>query len=476
METTANPVSSGYTPMQELAGYHQQIAEKYKHLKPDEIEVTPDSKKLIAFNGYYTLDNANGAFFAIDTNIHFQNGSSTPIYDIALLISLSGITSARFPFTGTFDGTCLRQQSVGFKGVTIDLTLMHTDVSNGTTASCSGTITFPGRLSIPVSGATYNNPIPAELFIGEYYEAVPVYIEPNGEYKKEEVCVPVMQIKSGPEIFYDYGANDGILKQVPSFTYNLNMYYFTFGKGDKSYRLIMGSAAAGGLACNNIIVSNGTSTSRSLQTIPFPNQAPLVAPNTKSCKLASFSGYYQISSLAKGAFISIQAEQVPSMGDDACTILIGVSLDGITSNGYYFDDTQKMTFKDNTLHMPEQSIKITFTREYNARQGSLVNIKCTINKHQNIIGFTLFNPVPLSVFGGVPMTNSKDSLTILSNSEVTYNNKTLDSILYVPVMYILANPWNKPTIVMSFGTDGLKGNTCIITDQSGISVVNAIPG
>lgn len=96
--------------------------------------------------------------------------------------------------------------------------------------------------------------------------------------------------------------------------------------------------------------------------------------------------------------------------------------------------------------------------------------------NKSVTGFTLFNPVPLTVFGGVPMTNSKgDTLTIKSNTEVIYNGVTMNDIIYVPVMYILAYPVENPTTMMSFGTNGLSGNTCIVTDPSGMAVVSANP-
>jgi hypothetical protein len=98
-------------------------------------------------------------------------------------------------------------------------------------------------------------------------------------------------------------------------------------------------------------------------------------------------------------------------------------------------------------------------------------------------GYTLFNPVPLSAFGGAVMKDPKgDSLTVVSDSEVIYFNSTtnvsttMNNIIYVPIMYILANPAVGPTTEMSFGTNGLNGNTCIVTDVSGVSVVSAING
>ena len=404
--------------------------------------------------------------------MHIKNGSSTPVYEVDLLISLDGKTSSRYPFTGTFNGTTLKQNG---EGLIVDLTFTRTDGSDGTTASCSGTITLPGKSSVSVEGSTYNNPIRSSLFNGVYYGSVPLYV--NGIIK--HVTMPVLKIEDY-QISYDYGINGGALQPVTTYTYNMNMYFFSFKQGSDSVSFIMGTAAAGGLACNNMIADAARATSRSLQTIQSPDQANLVFPNLKSNDLAAFSGYYQIPSIAPGAFVSIQAEYANVIGDDYI-VLIGVSMDGVTSKGYYFEEA-KMTFENNVLIMPDQSISITFNREYNQEQRSLVTITGTVGNHKNVTGSTLFNPVPLLAFGGVPMTNNntpKDSLTVVSKNKVVYNGETMEGIIYVPLMYILAYPWNKPTIVMSFGTDGLKGNTCIVTDLTvnppKISVVYAIP-
>ena len=142
--------------------------------------------------------------------------------------------------------------------------------------------------------------------------------------------------------------------------------------------------------------------------------------------------------------------------------MISVSLDGVTSQGCYFNPFT-MSFDGETLNMPQQGITLKLTREYNPQNGSLVSMSGTING-QTISAFTLFNPVPLSVFGGVPMTDSKgDKLTVNNDNSVTYNGTNMNSIIYVPLMYILAYPVDNPTVVMSFGTDGTHGNACIVT-------------
>src|SRR5207248_2165390 len=123
--------------------------------------------------------------------------------------------------------------------------------------------------------------------------------------------------------------------------------------------------------------------------------------------LADFSGYYPIqNATSRSAFVSIQAQYatlLPNIGLDLNFVMISVSLDGVTSNGYYFNPFT-MTFDGETLNMPQQEIVLKLTRGYNPQNGSLVSMSGTINK-QTISGFTPFNPVPLSVFGGIPMTN-----------------------------------------------------------------------
>jgi hypothetical protein len=482
MENTQNTaVAAGidHAPMSELANYHQQIIEKYKSPSPAGITPNPDNAALTAFNGYYALNNAAGAFFAIDTNMLIRDGSPTPVYDVSLVVSLDGTSSGRFEFTGTFDGTSLKQASALLGGLDLDLTFAHSDGNDGTTATCSGNITFQSKTAPNVLGTTYNNPIPSSLFNGLYYGPIPL-IPPGST---NAIIAPVMQI-NGYQVSYDNGINGGPLQPVRTYAYNMNMYYFSFTQGADTVRLIMGTAAAKGFACNNMVVDAKTNVnSRSLLTIPSPNQTKLVFPNLNSAALAAFSGYYQIPSVHPLAFVSIQAEYANVIGDDY-TVAISVSLDGVTSKGYYFEEAQ-MTFANNVLTMPDQSISITFNRTYEPTQGSLTTITGSIGT-QAISGNTLFNPVPLSVFGGVRMANAAgDSLTVVNNNEVIWNslpnykNVTMTGIIYVPLMYILAYPWDNPTIVMSFGTDGCKGNTCIVTDLSvkppQISVVSAIP-
>ncbi|MCP3943506.1 MAG: hypothetical protein GY710_18780 [Desulfobacteraceae bacterium] len=460
-----------YIPMEELTNYHQQIVEKYKNLKPEEIVANPDNTALMAFNGYYAMEHAKGAFFTVDTNIFVQAGLP-PIHDLTLLISLDGRTCERYEFTGTFDGANLKQVELG--GINIDLTFLREDAGNGNVASFTGSITPNLQPLVIVSGSTYNNPIPLSMYKGVY--CIPLYLS-----TKKNAEVPVMEIHDKYKLSYDYGTNDGHLQPVPAYTYNMNMYFFSFKTATQTIKLIMGTACAGGLVANNMIVDNSTNhvTSRSIQTILFPEvESSKELPNIMSGELAKYSGYYKVPSIAKNAFVSIQAEYVVFVDGflEINKVLIGVSLDGITSKGYSFIAVDDMKFENNTLSMPNQSINITFNRGYDSVNGSLVTITGSVMGHQIVDGYTLFNPVPLSGFGGATMTNAKnDALTVVSDTEVIYNGTTMKNIIYVPIMYILANPADKPTTEMSFGTDGLKGNTCIVTDHTGICAVYAIP-
>lgn len=456
---------TNFASIQEMGNYQQQLLEKYKNLNLTETKANPDNKALMAFNGYYSLGQTSGDFLAIDSNMIYL-GSIGMYYTVDLLISMTGITPARVSFTGTFDGKTLTQTSTD--GWMFNLTFTRTDGNDGTTATFKGTVTPPKSKVIEVKGTTYNNLIPSTLFAGKYYLPVPPASEVIGS--------SLMQLTDTYEVFYDNGSGSG-LKQVQLYVYNMNMYFFTMLTVDlQLVFLIMGSAAEGGLACNDINLSS--KGQRSLQTIQQPPVPKLVAANANSAALAAFSGYYQMPSIATGAFISIEGEYTTSNGSvNLNMVKIGVSYDGVTSFGYYLE-ADKMTFENNTLTMNtnDQSITLTFTRGYNSSNGSLVSVSGTMNQ-KSVTGYTLFNPVPLTAFGGATMTNSTgDSLTINSNTEVVYNQVTMNNIIYVPVMYILASPAVKPTTMMSFGTNGLKGNTCIITDPNGMKVVSANPG
>ncbi|HXU28115.1 MAG TPA: hypothetical protein VN698_12870, partial [Bacteroidia bacterium] len=258
--------------------------------------------------------------------------------------------------------------------------------------------------------------------------------------------------------------------------------------------LIMGTADAKGFACNNMIVdAKGNTTSRSLLTILKPKMITTTnLPNIASSALAAFSGYYHLTGGATGnAFLSVQAQYITLAGQlDLYVVTVSVSMDGVTSTGYTFDTTMAFDTKTNTLTIPATTgdpnlpLTITFTRAYTPATYGLVNVAGKIGATA-VTGYTPLNPVPLSVFGGAPMVGLKGgngeaiSLSVVNDNQVIYKGSQfttpMNSILYVPLMYILAYPATNPCIVMSFGTDGLRGNACIVTDNNTIYTVYAIP-
>ena len=419
--------------------------------KPIIAPPNPDTPKLMPFNGYYTLGNATGAFFAVDTNMHVNPDSPDPVFELTLIISLDGTCATRYPFTGTFDGTTLIQN---WEGLSIFLIFTRTVENSGPVATCAGSIALPGQTPVPVSGNTYNNPIPASLFAGDYY------VSP-----KDTAPIKVMSIGSNNQLYYDNGSNNGNLSPVPTYKYNMNMYYFQFKQGSEQVNLIMGTAGNKGFACNNMTI--GTSlVVRSLFTIPESPTPPIELYDLSGVTLAYFSGYYATpGEMFPLAFVSIQAQYatlIPGTDLDLNFVMISISQDGLTSTAYYFNPLT-MSFDGETLSMPQQGITLTLKRAYNPQNGSLVTLSGSIYD-QSLSGSNLFNPVPLSVFGGLPLTNSQgDTLTVNNDNSVTYNDTVMNGIIYVPLMYILAYPAQKPEVVMSFGTDGTKGTACIVT-------------
>lgn len=458
----------------ELAAYHQQLIETYKNSKSINVKANPDNQALMAFNGYYALNGKPGAFFAIDTNMIFSVLSPTPVYMIRFLISLDGRKSSSFDFSGSFSNNQLIQSG---GGLNINLTFSRPDGSSATTASVSGVIVLPGdTTATSVSGVTYNNPIPSTLFCGVYSQTI------EGTPGIKPLAVPAMEIKDNYELQFDNFSNNGSLTTVPIYVYNMNMYFFTALTSNlQAAFLIMGTGGAGGLVCNNMDL---TGKSRTVQTIVTSSVTKASKAGAGAERLAQLSGYYQLPNVGKGAFLSIQGQyKVEGPGaSPVYKVMIALSYDGVSSNGWGFDSSS-MSFNGSTLSIPEQSLTITFNRKFNSSSNALVAISGNIKGYNNIMGYTLFNPVPLSAFGGAVMTDDKgNSLTVVSDVEVIYVNgvtketTVMNNIIYVPLMYILAYPHNNPTTEMSFGTNGTNGNTCIVTDKNGITVVSAITG
>lgn len=485
---------AGLDFLHDLTNYHHKLQEKSTQAPAENQYLSPDETALISFNGYYGIGTPggsapSGAFLTIDTNITVTsqpNQAPSKVYDIALLVCLDGKNSYRYPFEGTFQNNRLVQNSP--EGLSVDLTFTRRNETNSPAASFNGTITLPSLLLMPiyesVSGSTYNNPIPMELYAGTYFEK-----EISKSPKK------VMKISSNGDLSFDFGTNDGILQLVEVYTYNINMYVFSFKKAGQSQHeaqsLIMGTSGTGGLVSNNMYRVNGILVSRSLLTIPSSthlksNGHPLFSP-----ELASFSGYYPLPSIAEGAFVCILGQYVNLIGNDY-TVMIALSLDGTSSDGYIFDSTMK--FEGNNLkvkspdylgkNQPEYLLDLTFSREYTNPSpttnpfGNVVTLTGKVYGYQ-VQTHTPLNVVPLEAFGGATMTCPEGiQLEVNSNEEVTLTGKqfhtSMKTLLYLPLMYMLAYPAENPTVVLSFGTSSLQGNTCIITTNNEIYVVHAV--
>jgi hypothetical protein len=439
-----------------LAARHQSIFDQIRAIKPEELKTRNELNELIAFNGYYCLDPSIGAFFTVDANMYFSVGLQEPYYTADLIICLDGKKPFSIEFTGSFDGSRLMQQN---EAIFIDLSFFRTDGSDGTTARCTGSIGVEYLAPVKVSGCTYNNPIPNSLFMGTYYLMPP---PETSSGNTAQVVTKVLEIGDKNAVLYDFGSGDGVLKPVDSYIYNLNMYYFSFDSKEDS--LIMGTSATTGLACNNITRGSGYVTSRPLQTILKTNTGKREDPNLASSALALYSGYYPLPFISPLAFFSVQAEYAILDSIPVYSVLISLSLDGISANGWYFNQ-EGMSFIDNRLVMIDQGIELKFERTYNAGQRSLVTVTGTVGTYKGITTYTLFNPVPLSAFKGAVMTNDTgETLAIVNDMKVIYNTIEMTGFVYVPLMYVLANPWQNTTKVFSLGFSALNGTACIVLD------------
>ncbi len=219
----------------------QNVAEKaVRDLLPHS---SNDASALIAFNGYYGINKAAGAFFSIDTSEVYINYPLTkritirysyPI--ITINVSLDGKTSTSYPFGGSasFDGRTLIIPGV----LQVSLTRGY---QGGQLVALSGTIRGNA-----VSGSTYFNPVELPVFMGTYKEIVT---------KQPKLTV------ANSSLMFDFG---GGLQNIPAFTYNPAMYVVQFENAGVTYTLMLGTAAKQGLAC---FITNGKSNDFAV-TIP----------------------------------------------------------------------------------------------------------------------------------------------------------------------------------------------------------------
>ncbi|WP_299136473.1 hypothetical protein [uncultured Tenacibaculum sp.] len=469
----------------ELHNYLLKIAES------DAPYVNPigDAEPLISFNGYYAL-NSTGSFLTIDTNLLVKNGEVTP--HVALIYSPDGVNSNVYHLTGPhkafktieWTGTTLTAQADVNSDVpnfTIEFT--RKDNSQQITSSFKGKVTHGLSEAIEnINGETYNNPIPMAMYAGTYYE---------DKGKGAEI----LKIGTDNTLQYNYtniGGNKGNLQNVGLFVYNLNMYVFSFSSLDGlfNYSIIMGTSAEGGMVCNDLfsLKNSHLSIPRSLQTVTAtPVKKPANGTNTASKELAKFAGFYHINSSSQvfnNAFISIEGQyKTHKDGTEDYTVTLGVSLDGTSSTVYTFDSTMSFVQNGNSWELTVpittpigSDLKIKFTRQYKSvyknagsYYGSVVSISGSYNVAQ-FTGETLLNVVPLMGFAGAPMkvtATSNKTIVIKSNSEIEYHGTSYKTLTIVPLMYIVGFiDENEDEVILSLGTDGGKGDTCLTTVRS----------
>ena len=95
----------------DLTKYHQELKAKYSDVNAETLKINPDAVSVMEFSGYYAMNHSPGSFLTIDTNIHIRKGARDPIRDVTLILSIDGIASTRYAFTGAFDGTFLKQKN-----------------------------------------------------------------------------------------------------------------------------------------------------------------------------------------------------------------------------------------------------------------------------------------------------------------------------------------------------------------------------
>jgi hypothetical protein len=452
----------------------------------DIIDATPDAKRLLAFNGYYALNNLPpGSFFAIDANVHVVMQPRTATLIVNLVYCFDGKTSTTVPFTGHFDGRWLYQDN-GIRKFQLEFE-RYVEGKHGLTAHLSGTVNTKflpsGGTQVTVSGSTFNNPIPMSLFVGTYYELLP----------EGTRYLPVASITSDRglvSVKYDWGKGDRNLTPVTEFIYNYNMYYFVLANPDNPFneyspKLIMGTALNQGLACQNIYEKPPkTSISRQLRTIPhrLTSDNETTAPNAQT--LAGFSGYYSLDSIAPGAFVLIQGQYRCRGGNISDQqVAIAFSLDGVNSKSYYYGDNSHMTFDPITRVLITPDLNLTFARAYDPATGALTSVSGTV-AGRPAKGRNYFNPVPLRAFGPARMfstdpTVGKLSVQVMNDTTVAYTSHDGKSavykdFVYIPLMYVW---WNLHFGELSFGTDGAKGVACIVmTATDTLGGVWAVPG
>lgn len=502
-KTTAS-LYRGQQPLDAITKKHQEITQTY--VGKTDPGNSDELMNLILFNGYYSLDmeGVDGAFISIDSNMHMNETLTSPSFSTDIILCLDGQNPVTVPFQPLPPGSTAQASfkngnlvistpAIITGSIKADLKFTRPTENTEVVANVSGTASIPsqgGEITYSnITGCTYNNPIFYETYIGSYHT----------EFLKTWEWAKVAEMKPGYEIHYNYLNNKkGELTKVPSYTYNLNMYFFSFDNSagsdiSEANKIIMGTSPTAGLVTNNMIVTTTTDpttkkktkklTQRSLQTIKsHETVGNKTISSTVAADLAQFSGYYPLSSPYDGGFICIEGSYTTSEktgGSPVWTAEVGVSTDG--ESVVVYNSEKNISFIDNVLSIKTLSIPITeiisvtLTKQYaiNNGAGSLVNLSGTVKGNPATVTSTNnLNPIPLKGFSGPLMTGLADAtykveLSIDKDGTITYNGTKITDLTYVPVMYIAAfkNPEKKDhIIVLSLGTDGQKGMACIVTD------------
>ncbi len=441
---------------------------------------------LAKFNGYYAL-NSTGAFFYVNTTLHVARGGAKQKYVVSLASSLDGTTSKTVPFTGSFTGRRLIQKPG--RGISFDLKFKRLPKSIGPTATITGTIKVPGQRKSRVSGTTYSNPTPPSFWGWGGTQTYYLPADPGGK------PTPLAKIRQNGEILSDGGVTGGKLTKVQKYSYNFDMYYFSFkNQQEEKEEFVMGTAGEAGLTMNNMSYRNGALVSQrdpvTLPTAvaPTPQIADLQPKTPGQVTLADFSGYYPIPTKKHPkAFVAIQGTDFayPALTSDSLyQVLVSVSLDGQDVQSWYYDVDEQMSFDGRTLRMPQQGIRVSLVREYNPEAQSLFRMSGTIQQRR-VRALSTFNPIPVAAFAGTMTdTAGQHKLAISASGAVELDGQVITDYEYVPTMYILAGPIPetspmKPTL-LSLGYNGGKGVTAIVTTnyettQAETFVLNSIP-
>lgn len=205
-------------------------------MKQSDLEVflEIENSKIEYYIGYYCLDIASGAFLTIDSNeqytlLHDSINSSKMVNTIVtntVSISLDGknVKSFLFGEDVQFDGKTLVIEK---ENLSVDLVRNFQD---GKLIELSGIIN-----GTSVKGYTYFNPVPLNVFLGDYKETITPF-------------KPVLSISKDLFLHIDLGNN--ALTTINSFSYNSAMYVVTFSAEEKEYILMLGTAGKMGLACS----------------------------------------------------------------------------------------------------------------------------------------------------------------------------------------------------------------------------------